>query len=65
MATEGVCHARFRDVREEFERNFAERVEVGASVWVMIEGQMVVDPWGSIAERHTCPTAVNVVRLKG
>jgi hypothetical protein len=44
MAIEVVCHARFRDVSEEFERNFAERGEVGASVWVMIEGQMVVDP---------------------
>ena len=37
MAIEGECDARFRGVREEFERNFAERVEVGASVCVTIE----------------------------
>jgi CubicO group peptidase (beta-lactamase class C family) len=53
MAIEGVCDARFRGVREEFEYNFAERGEVGASVCVMIEGRTVVDLWGGLAERHT------------
>jgi hypothetical protein len=32
MATEGVCEARFRGLREEFERNFVQGGEVGASV---------------------------------
>jgi CubicO group peptidase (beta-lactamase class C family) len=53
MTIEGVCDVRFRGVREEFERNFAERGEVGASVCVMIEGWTVVDLWGGLVDRHT------------
>lgn len=50
---QGTCDARFREVGEEFARNFAERGEVGASVCVMIEGHIVVDLWGGFADRHT------------
>jgi CubicO group peptidase (beta-lactamase class C family) len=53
MAIQGVCDTRFQGVREEFERNLAERGEVGASVCVMIEGRTAVDLWGGIADRHT------------
>ncbi|HEY7158155.1 MAG TPA: serine hydrolase domain-containing protein [Gemmataceae bacterium] len=53
MATQGVCDARFHSIRGEFERNFAERGEVGASVCVTIDGRVVVDLWGGFAERHT------------
>ncbi len=53
MNIHGVCDARFHGVREEFERNFAQRGEVGASVCVMIEGRTVVDLWGGVADRHT------------
>ena len=53
MAMQGECDARFRGVGEEFQRNFAERGEVGASVRVMVEGRTVVDLWGGVAERHT------------
>jgi CubicO group peptidase (beta-lactamase class C family) len=42
----GVCEPKFARVREEFERNFAERGEVGASVCVMVDGEPVVDLWG-------------------
>jgi CubicO group peptidase (beta-lactamase class C family) len=42
----GVCEQKFARVREEFERNFAERGEVGASVCVMVDGEPVVDLWG-------------------
>lgn len=42
----GDCDPRFARVREEFERNFAERGEVGASLCVMIDGEPVVDLWG-------------------
>ncbi|HEY7326347.1 MAG TPA: serine hydrolase domain-containing protein [Gemmataceae bacterium] len=52
MAIQGVCDARFQDVRDEFERNFAQRGEVGASVCVMTEGRTVVDLWGGFADRH-------------
>jgi CubicO group peptidase (beta-lactamase class C family) len=53
MSIQGFCDARFQGVRDEFERNFAERGEVGASVCVMIEGRTVVDLWGGVADRHT------------
>ncbi len=53
MAIQGSCTARFRAVQEEFERNFAERGEVGASVCVTVEGEPVVDLWGGVAERHS------------
>src|SRR5690242_7716393 len=46
MLTEGTCEPRFAGVREEFERNFAERGEVGASVCVIVDGETVVDLWG-------------------
>ena len=49
----GICDLRFRGVREEFERNFAERGEVGASVCVTIDGRIVVDLWGGIADRRS------------
>ena len=41
---------RFARVREEFERNFAERGEVGASVCVTVDGETVVDLWGGTAD---------------
>ncbi|WP_163509273.1 serine hydrolase domain-containing protein [Fodinicola acaciae] len=39
----GTCDPAFAEVREEFERNFAERGEAGASVHVTVEGETVVD----------------------
>ena len=46
---EGECDARFLGVKEEFERNFRERAEVGASVCVWHDGRKVVDLWGGVA----------------
>ncbi|MEW6270211.1 MAG: serine hydrolase domain-containing protein [Thermodesulfobacteriota bacterium] len=46
---EGSCDARFLPVVEEFERNFRERGEVGASLCVDHEGRTVVDVWGGLA----------------
>ena len=44
MSDDGtVCDPRFGAVREEFERNFAERREVGASVCVTLDGETVID----------------------
>ena len=40
------CADDFAEVREEFERNFASRGEVGASVCVTVDGETVVDLWG-------------------
>ncbi len=53
MTQNGACDVRFAAVREEFERNFAERGEVGASVCVMVDGEAVVDLWGGDADPDT------------
>jgi CubicO group peptidase (beta-lactamase class C family) len=53
MASHGLCSARFEPVREEFERNFAERGEIGASVCVTVDGETVVDLWGGLADPVT------------
>lgn len=45
-AIEGVCAPQFAEVRAEFERNFAERGELGACVAICIDGVPVVDLWG-------------------
>ncbi len=50
---QGDCDTRFASVREQFECNFAERGEVGASVCVLHEGRNVVDLWGGVADRRT------------
>ena len=41
----GKFDERFAPVREEFERNFTERKDVGASVAVSLDGEYVVDLW--------------------
>jgi CubicO group peptidase (beta-lactamase class C family) len=50
VTVDGRCEARFSTVREEFERNLAERGEVGASVCVAVDGEPVVDLWGGVAD---------------
>jgi CubicO group peptidase (beta-lactamase class C family) len=49
----GVCDPQFAEVREEFERNFTERGDVGASVCVIVDGETVVDLWGGVANPAT------------
>jgi len=49
----GRCEPKFARVRDEFERNFAERGEIGASVCVMVDREPVVDLWGGVAERDS------------
>ena len=53
MTVEGTCDSKFAALREEFERNFTERGEVGASVCVMVDGERVVDLWGGMADPET------------
>lgn len=53
MKIEGVCAPGFERVREEFERSFAARGEVGASVCVTVGGETVVDLWGGTARVDT------------
>ena len=42
----GYCHERFAPVREAFEANFDNNDDVGASVALSLEGEMLVDLWG-------------------
>ncbi len=42
----GYCAPEFAAVRGEFERNFAERGEVGAAVAAWVDGRLVVNLWG-------------------
>ncbi|MCX4678446.1 beta-lactamase family protein [Streptomyces sp. NBC_01433] len=46
----GHCDERFAAVREAFERNFAERDELGAAVTVLVDGAPVADLWGGWAD---------------
>ena len=46
---QGVVDGRFMAVAAEFERNFVERGELGASVTVTLGGETVVDLWGGSA----------------
>ncbi|MGE3073861.1 MAG: serine hydrolase domain-containing protein [Dehalococcoidia bacterium] len=43
---QGTFDSRFAEVARQFEKNFHERDERGASVCVTLEGQTVVDLWG-------------------
>jgi len=49
---EGSCDPRFGELAREFERNFLERGELGASVCVSVQGKTVVDMWGGTARRR-------------
>ena len=49
----GDVHPRFGAVAEAFRRNFAEEGEVGASLCVRIDGEVVIDLWGGLADVAT------------
>ncbi|ONI74722.1 hypothetical protein ALI144C_38575 [Actinosynnema sp. ALI-1.44] len=53
MSIHGKHEPEFVEVLAEFERNFAERSEVGASVTVTVDGRTVVDLWGGVADPAT------------
>lgn len=46
----GYCDPAFTAVRDEFERNFTERGDVGASVCLYVECEEVVNLWGGMAD---------------
>src|SRR5262245_30714917 len=64
MEVHGSCDPKFQSVRQEFERNFRERGEVGASVCITLRGETVVDLWGGMArpESHT-PWAADTISI--
>ncbi|MEV0378819.1 serine hydrolase domain-containing protein [Nonomuraea sp. NPDC050643] len=49
MTVHGTCDPRFSQVAEEFEANLERRGEVGASVCVIVGGEVVADLWGGQA----------------
>jgi CubicO group peptidase (beta-lactamase class C family) len=51
----GTCADGYAMVREAFESNFAQGLEVGASVCVMVDGEAVVDLWGGVTEEGGAP----------
>lgn len=46
----GTCDPKFAALRSEFERNFEDRGEVGASVCLSVHGETLVDLWGGVAD---------------
>lgn len=51
VRTSGSVAAGFEGVAEEFERNFAERAELGAAFAAIRGDEVLVDPWGGLADR--------------
>ncbi len=49
----GQCDPKFSELKGEFERNFAERGELGASVCLSVNGEKLVDLWGGVADPDT------------
>ncbi len=49
----GQCDPKFEALKAEFEKNFAERGEVGASVCLSVNGETAVDLWGGVADMET------------
>ena len=64
MEIHGTCKDGFEAVRDAFERNFAEGLEVGAAAAVTVDGEPVVDIWAGDAGPDGSPwerdTIVNV-----
>lgn len=48
-----LCDPRFSRVQEVFSRHFAEGEELGAAFAVYLDGELVVDLWDGVADRHT------------
>ena len=64
MEINGICKPEFAPVRDAFEANFAEGLELGASAAVTVDGEFVVDVWAGDADADGNPwqrdTIVNV-----
>uniref|UniRef100_B0T7G6 Beta-lactamase n=1 Tax=Caulobacter sp. (strain K31) TaxID=366602 RepID=B0T7G6_CAUSK len=49
----GFCDDTFKEVRDEFNANFKHRGELGASLAIYLDGKLVVDLWGGVADTAT------------
>jgi CubicO group peptidase (beta-lactamase class C family) len=52
-AVTGQCDPKFAELQSEFERNFSDRGESGASVCLSVNGETLVDLWGGVANPET------------
>lgn len=58
----GRCDAKFEKVRDAFSKNFDKGFEVGASVAIAIDGELVVDLWGGHTDmERTTPWQENTL----
>jgi len=48
----GLCEPRFEAVKDAFNRNFEEGMEIGASFAVTINGKYVIDIWGGYQDKN-------------
>ncbi len=48
--TKGTVAPGFEQVRDAFATNFSERADVGAAVALVVDGKLVVDLWGGVAD---------------
>ncbi|MBI5089138.1 MAG: beta-lactamase family protein [Actinobacteria bacterium] len=59
---EGTCDARFETMREILQRNIESGADLGASVAVALDGEIVVDLWGGWADpERTTPWARDTI----
>jgi CubicO group peptidase (beta-lactamase class C family) len=52
----GTCDAAFHAVRDAFQNNFIEHGEIGASVYITVNGVKVVDLWGGFSNPEKTST---------
>ena len=64
MTVHGSCDERFSAVRDAFAANFDQGLDVGASVAIALDGEIVVDLWGGTIDDEGTPwerdTVINV-----
>jgi len=53
MTIHGTCDERYGPVRDAFAANFAAGLESGASIAISVDGELVVDLWGGVADAST------------
>lgn len=53
ISVKGLCDPKFAEIQTQFERNFSDRGESGASVCLSVNGETMVDLWGGVANRET------------
>ena len=52
-AISGSCAPGYEAVRDAFAANFVDPGEIGAAVAAVVDGELVVDLWGGLADAHT------------